>query len=106
MPAENLGAYVNGLRAIFAKDRTRFVIFGHAGNGNVHVMPLLDPHEATFAQRMAAMAEDAFELTWKLGGTISGEHGDGILRAPYLRRQCPKRLPEAFVRVCDHILSG
>src|SRR5207249_1142246 len=62
----------------------------HAGNGNVHVMPLLDPHDGTFQSRMAAMAEDAFELTWSLGGTITGEHGDGILRAPYLERQYPK----------------
>ena len=89
VPAERLGDYVNGLRAMFAKHRTRFAIFGHAGNGNVHVMPLMDPHDAIFHSRMAAMAEDAFELTWSLGGTITGEHGDGILRAPYLERQYP-----------------
>ena len=89
VPAEHLGDYVNGLRAIFSKHKTRFAIFGHAGNGNVHVMPLMDPHETTFAQRMAAMAEDAFELTWRLGGTITGEHGDGVLRAPYIARQYP-----------------
>src|SRR5437667_3591916 len=90
VPAERLGDYVNGLRAMFQKHRTRFAIFGHAGNGNVHVMPLLDPHDGTFQSRMAAMAEDAFELTWSLGGTITGEQGDGILRAPYLERQYPK----------------
>ena len=90
VPAERLGDYVNGLRAMFAKHRTRFAIFGHAGNGNVHVMPLMDPHEGTFQSSMAAMAEDAFELTWRLGGTITGEHGDGILRAPYLERQYPR----------------
>src|SRR5438093_1715336 len=90
VPAERLGDYVNGLRAMFQKHRTRFAIFGHAGNGNVHVMPLLDPHDGTFQSRMAAMAEDAFELTWSLGGTITGEHGDGILPAPYLERQYPK----------------
>jgi FAD/FMN-containing dehydrogenase/Fe-S oxidoreductase len=90
VPAERLGDYINGLRAMFAKHRTRFAIFGHAGNGNVHVMPLMDPHDATFQRRMSAMAEDAFELTWRLGGTITGEHGDGILRAPYLERQYPR----------------
>jgi len=90
VPPERLGDYVNGLRAMFAKHQTRFAIFGHAGNGNVHVMPLLDPHDGTFQSRMAAMAEDAFELTWRLGGTITGEHGDGILRAPYLERQYPR----------------
>ncbi|HTM00130.1 MAG TPA: FAD-binding oxidoreductase, partial [Candidatus Omnitrophota bacterium] len=90
VPAEALGEYIGGLRSIFARHRTRYVVFGHAGNGNVHVVPLLDPHEATFVPRMAAMAEDAFELTWRLGGTITGEHGDGVLRAPYLRRQYPE----------------
>ncbi|HYQ95433.1 MAG TPA: FAD-binding oxidoreductase, partial [Candidatus Eisenbacteria bacterium] len=90
VPAERLGDYINGLRAMFSKHRTRFAIFGHAGNGNVHVMPLMDPHDGTFQARMAAMAEDAFELTWSLGGTITGEHGDGILRAPYLARQYPQ----------------
>jgi len=103
VPAEKLGAYINGLRRIFAKHRTRYVIFGHAGNGNVHVMPLMDPHETTFASRMAAMAEEAFELTWSLGGTITGEHGDGVLRAPYLRRQHPNAYPvmAAVKRVLD-----
>jgi Fe-S oxidoreductase len=103
VPAERLGDYIEGLRAIFAKHRTRYVIFGHAGNGNVHVMPLMDPHEATFAARMAAMAEEAFELTWGLGGTITGEHGDGVLRAPYLRRQHPNAYPvmAAVKRILD-----
>ena len=98
VPPERLGDYVNGLRAMFARHRTPFAIFGHAGNGNVHVMPLMDPHDATFQSRMAAMAEDAFELTWSLGGTITGEHGDGILRAPYLERQYP-RAYEVMARV-------
>ncbi len=98
VPAERLGDYVNGLRAMFAKHQTPFAIFGHAGNGNVHVMPLMDPHDGTFQARMAAMAEDAFELTWQLGGTITGEHGDGILRAPYLERQYP-RAYEVMARV-------
>src|SRR6185436_2385447 len=98
VPAERLGDYIHGLRAMFAKHRTPFAIFGHAGNGNVHVMPLMDPHDGTFQSRMAAMAEDAFELTWSLGGTITGEHGDGILRAPYLERQYP-RAYEVMARV-------
>ncbi|HET7903156.1 MAG TPA: anaerobic glycerol-3-phosphate dehydrogenase subunit C, partial [Candidatus Eisenbacteria bacterium] len=90
VPAESLGAYIGGLRAIFDRHGCRYAIFGHAGNGNVHVTPLMDPHEATFAMRLAAMTEEAYELTWRLGGTISGEHGDGVLRAPYVRRQYPR----------------
>jgi len=103
VPVEALGDYIAGLRSVFERHRTRYVIFGHAGNGNVHVVPLMDPHEATFASRMAAMTEEAFELTWRLKGTITGEHGDGVLRAPYLRRQYPGAYPvmEAVKRALD-----
>jgi len=103
VPAERLGEYIDGLRAMFAEHQTRYVIFGHAGNGNVHVVPLMDPHEATFVARMAAMTEEAFELTWSLGGTITGEHGDGVLRAPYLRRQYPGAYP--VMRTVKRILD-
>ncbi len=34
--------------------------------------------------------EECFEAVWKLGGSMTGEHGDGMLRAPYVRRQYPK----------------
>ena len=90
VPVEKLGDYIEGLRQIFHRHQTRYAIFGHAGNGNVHVTPLMDPHDSAFVPRMARMTEEAFELTWRLGGTITGEHGDGVLRAPYLRRQYPR----------------
>jgi FAD/FMN-containing dehydrogenase/Fe-S oxidoreductase len=90
VPVEKLGDYIEGLRDIFHRHQTRYAIFGHAGNGNVHVTPLMDPHDSAFVPRMARMTEEAFELTWRLRGTITGEHGDGILRAPYLRRQYPR----------------
>ena len=88
---------------IYSSHRTGYAIFGHAGNGNVHVTPLLDPHEGSFVARMAAMAEEAFELTWWLQGTITAEHGDGILRAPYLRRQFPRAwdVMARVKRACD-----
>ena len=60
VPAEALGEYIGGLRTIFAKHRTLRDLRPRR-NGNVHVVPLLDPHEATFVPRMAAMAEEAFE---------------------------------------------
>jgi FAD/FMN-containing dehydrogenase/Fe-S oxidoreductase len=103
VPAERLGDYVNGLREILGRHDARYAIFGHAGNGNLHVTPLMDPHDATFAARMGAMAEEAFELTWRLGGTITAEHGDGILRAPYLRRQFPRAwdVMARVKRACD-----
>ncbi len=93
VPPENLGRYINGLKQIMAKRGIEMVIFGHAGNGNVHVTPLMDPHDSTFENRLVEISDEAFELTWKLAGTISAEHGDGVMRAPYLKKQYPKTYP-------------
>ena len=93
VPPQNLGRYVNGLKQIMGKRSIELVIFGHAGNGNVHITPLMDPHEPGFENRLVEISDEAFDLTLKLGGTISAEHGDGVMRAPYLRRQYPKTYP-------------
>ncbi len=93
VPPENLGRYVTGLKGILGKRGIELVIFGHAGNGNVHITPLMDPHEPDFENRLVEISDEAFELTWKLGGTISAEHGDGVMRAPYLKKQYAQTYP-------------
>ncbi|MBZ5552365.1 MAG: anaerobic glycerol-3-phosphate dehydrogenase subunit C [Acidobacteriia bacterium] len=79
--------YIFGLREIFKRYDVEGVLYGHAGNGNIHVNPLMDPHSAQFVDQLKGMSDEAFDLAIKLGGTISAEHGDGILRAPYIRRE-------------------
>ncbi len=93
VPPQNLGRYINGLKQIMEKRGIELVIFGHAGNGNVHITPLMDPHEPGFENRLVEISDEAFDLTLKLGGTISAEHGDGVMRAPYLKKQYPKTYP-------------
>ncbi|MBZ5534826.1 MAG: anaerobic glycerol-3-phosphate dehydrogenase subunit C [Acidobacteriia bacterium] len=79
--------YIFGLREIFKRYDVEGVLYGHAGNGNIHVNPLMDPHSERFVDQLKGMSDEAFDLAIKLGGTISAEHGDGILRAPYIRRE-------------------
>lgn len=93
VPPQHLGCYINGLKQIMGKRGIELVIFGHAGNGNVHVTPLMDPHEEGFENRLVEISNEAFDLTLKLGGTISAEHGDGVMRSPYLKKQYPKTYP-------------
>ena len=62
----------------------RGVIFGHAGDAHVHVNPLIDVRRPDWRDEVENLLSDVVALTSRLGGTLSGEHGDGRLRAPLL----------------------
>jgi hypothetical protein len=79
-----LADYVRGVRAVLARHRCRAAIFGHAGDAHVHVNPLIDVRDPTWRARVEALLSDVTALTTELGGTLTGEHGDGRLRAPLL----------------------
>ena len=86
VPVARLGEYVQGVRDALAGHGIRGIIFGHAGDGHVHVNPLIDVRSAGWRERVQALMEEITDLTISLGGTISGEHGDGRLRTPLLSR--------------------
>lgn len=63
------------------------VAFGHAGDGNIHFNIMLDKSDQAAMEKATRAVEDLFDTTLALGGTISGEHGVGITKAPYLRKE-------------------
>ena len=79
--------YLRGLHKIFDKYHVTAICFGHAGNGNIHVAPLLNLKTAEGVEKLKHLAQEAAALAIGLGGTISGEHGDGLARTPFLRQQ-------------------
>lgn len=82
-----LADYIEGLQKIEHKYGTTMSFFGHAGDGELHLRPYLDLSNPRDVEKMQAMAEEVFSLVWSLGGSISGEHADGLLRAGFVRRQ-------------------
>ncbi|MBA3578986.1 MAG: FAD-binding oxidoreductase [Gemmatimonadaceae bacterium] len=86
VPPEQMAAYVRGVRAALARQRLDGVIFGHAGDGHVHVNPLVDVRDPDWRARLGGLLNEVTNLVATLGGTLSGEHGDGRLRAPLLPR--------------------
>jgi FAD/FMN-containing dehydrogenase len=86
VPPERLADYVRGVRTALSAHDVPGVIFGHAGDAHVHVNPLVDVTRDGWRDRVAAVLADVVDLTAKLGGSLSGEHGDGALRAPLLDR--------------------
>jgi FAD/FMN-containing dehydrogenase len=86
VPVQRLGAYIASLRDIAGRHGFRIVIFGHAGDGHLHANVIADVRAPDLVQRLAACLDDVTSAQLALGGTPSGEHGDGRLRAPYLAR--------------------
>jgi FAD/FMN-containing dehydrogenase len=86
VPPPKLGAYVAGLRQAFDRNRIRGVIFGHAGDAHVHANALVDVTESDWRSRVDGILSEVTDLVASLGGSISGEHGDGRLRTPLLSR--------------------
>jgi len=86
VPPARLADYVRGVRRILSTHDTPGVIFGHAGDAHVHVNPLVDVHRAGWHDRVERILMDTTELVAQLGGTLTGEHGDGRLRTPLLDR--------------------
>lgn len=86
VPPDRLADYVRGVRAALDRQGIRGVIFGHAGDAHVHVNPLVNVTDPAWRSRVEALLDEVAALTARLGGTLSGEHGDGRLRAPLLPR--------------------
>jgi hypothetical protein len=82
-----LAEYVAGLESLEKKYGITMSFFGHAGDGELHVRPYIDLGDPKDREKMLAMAEDVYTLAWSLGGTISGEHAVGLIRAGFVRRQ-------------------
>jgi FAD/FMN-containing dehydrogenase len=86
VPLERVADYVAGVREAAGRRGIPVAIFGHAGDGHVHVNALPDVTAAGWRDALAALYADVVELLLRLEGTPSGEHGAGRLRAGLLER--------------------
>lgn len=66
------------------KDRFIYTIAGHIGNGNFHIIPLMDLSNEDTRKIILELAPKVYDLVITYGGTTTGEHNDGIIRTPYL----------------------
>ncbi len=90
VPPDKLGEILGFMQEKFESRGLDYISYGHAGDANLHMRPLLDPKQSSDLRILDDLMESVFEKVWKLGGTITGEHGDGMLRAPFVREQYPE----------------
>ncbi len=90
VPPQHLGRLLKFVIGAFEERGLDYICYGHAGDANLHTRPLLDPESANDLRTLTEIMEECFEEVWRMGGSITGEHGDGMLRAPYVRLQYPE----------------
>jgi glycolate oxidase len=86
VPRAAIPEVVRRLRAISARHGLPIVIFGHAGDGNLHPNILFDKRDRDQFATAEKMVAEVFAASLAVGGTLSGEHGVGVLKRPYLEQ--------------------
>lgn len=99
VPIENLPQYITGIKKIFEKHNIPYTLYGHAGVGNIHCSTFVDFQSEEGKRDIQIAATEVFELVISLHGLLSGEHGDGLVRTPFLKRAFGKEIYALFEEV-------
>lgn len=83
---EKLPEFMPKLDKIMAEYKLTYTIQGHIGDGNFHIFPLMNLHNARDRDIVMELGQKVFTLVFEFGGSMSAEHNDGIIRTPFLRQ--------------------
>lgn len=95
----HLRDYIENFQTILARHNTEAGFYAHASVGLLHIRPVVDMKTAAGVAAFTAIAEEVAELVLEYGGALSGEHGDGLVRAPFQEKMFGPVLYEAFCQI-------
>ncbi|MBI2017994.1 FAD-binding oxidoreductase [Candidatus Daviesbacteria bacterium] len=81
------------------KDRMVYTLAGHIGDGNFHIIPLMDLSKESVRSIIPELMEKVFKLVFEYGGSMSAEHNDGLIRGPYLPQMYGQNVYQLFKEV-------
>jgi FAD/FMN-containing dehydrogenase/Fe-S oxidoreductase len=93
---ERLREYIERFLDLIARHKTSAGIYAHASVGCLHVRPVVNMKTEAGVRTFEAIANDVSDLVLEYGGALSGEHGDGLVRSPFMRKMFGPVLYEAF----------
>jgi len=99
VPRSRVPDLLDRVTEIASRHRLLIPCFGHAGDGNIHVNVMLDPEDRDEMARGELAVEEVLKAAVDLGGTISGEHGIGYAKAPYLHFALSPETVEMMKRI-------
>lgn len=95
----HLVEFLPRIRKIIKKYKLMATIAGHMGDGNFHIIPLMKLEEKTEREKLLPAMKEVDELVLKYGGSLSGEHNDGLIRGPWLKQQFGAEVLDIFKEV-------
>ncbi len=96
---DDMPEFLPKMRAILDSYKLTYTIAGHAGNGNFHIIPLMDMKNKENIRVIKEVGEKVYSLVAEYHGSITGEHNDGIVRTPYLNKMYSPEVLELFKKV-------
>ncbi len=99
VPVEHLHDFLPAIGNILDREKFVYTIAGHAGNGNFHIIPLLDFKKPGIGEQVLRLSDEVYDLVSSYHGSITGEHNDGIVRTPYLGKQFKPEALQLFSEI-------
>lgn len=99
VPVEAMREFIPIMQNILDKYKFTYTIAGHAGNGHFHIIPLMKLNSKKEISDIKVCNDEIFALVGKYGGSISGEHNDGLVRTPYLHYMFSAKMLRIFALV-------
>ncbi len=87
LPEEKLPNFIEDLCEIFSKYDLVFGVYGHVGDGNLHIRPLINLNLPEHRKILEKVVSEVYERLFSYGGCMASEHGMGRIRAPYLKKE-------------------
>lgn len=105
IPVESMPLFLPKINEILKKyDKLLYTIAGHAGNGNFHIIPLMNFNDPETKKIIMSLSAQVYALVREYQGSITGEHGDGIIRTPFMSYMFEDEMLKIFQTIkttCD-----
>jgi FAD/FMN-containing dehydrogenase len=96
---EFLPKFLPELNSILGEYSLTYTLAGHVGDGNFHIIPLMDFSLPDTARIIMELGEQVYDLVMKYHGSITAEHNDGIIRTPYLKKMYGEEIIKIFTEI-------
>jgi FAD/FMN-containing dehydrogenase len=99
VPPKTFSDFLPKLDTILLRYDLTYTIAGHVGDGNFHIIPLIDPKQSDIRTIIERLGKEVYDLVLAEGGSTSGEHNDGFIRTPYVEQMFGPEMTALFREV-------
>jgi FAD/FMN-containing dehydrogenase len=100
VPPATLPEFLPKLQKILAQyPQLTYTVAGHVGDGNFHIIPLVDPKDPTLGKVIDELSHKTYDLVLQYKGSITGEHNDGLVRTPYVEQMFGPEMYALFLEI-------